>query len=84
VLFASIIYFPRQRLLILPLPIPIPAPLFAVAYLVFSYYSSRRAVGRVNHDAHIFGALTGMAFVLLTDPDTVRRLVSSLADQSHG
>jgi membrane associated rhomboid family serine protease len=80
VLFASIIYFPKQRLLILPLPIPIPAPLFAVAYLVFSYYSSRRAGGRINHDAHIFGALTGMAFVLLTDPHTVERLVSSLRD----
>ena len=80
VLFASIIYFPKQRLLILPLPIPIPAPLFAVAYLVFSYYSSRRATSRVNHDAHIFGALTGMAFVLLTDPHAVARLVSSLKD----
>jgi len=33
VLFASIVYFPHSRLLILPLPIPIPAPLFALLYL---------------------------------------------------
>src|SRR5579871_6143084 len=52
VLFASIVYFPRQSLYFLPLPIPIPAPLFAVAYLVFSWYSSRQQRGNINHDAH--------------------------------
>jgi membrane associated rhomboid family serine protease len=78
VLFASIVYFPRQRLLILPLPIPIPAPLFALAYLGFSYYSSRHSQGRINHDAHIFGALTGLAFVALTDPQTCLALLHSL------
>jgi membrane associated rhomboid family serine protease len=69
VLFASIVYFPRQRLIILPLPVPIPAPLFAVAYLAYSYYSSGRSQDRINHDAHIFGALTGLAFVLVTAPE---------------
>jgi membrane associated rhomboid family serine protease len=68
VLFASIVYFPHSRLLILPLPIPIPAPLFALLYLAFSYYSSRNSKGRINHDAHIAGALTGIAFVAITDP----------------
>ena len=68
VLFASIVYFPHNRLLILPLPIPIPAPLFALIYLAFSYYSSRNSKDRVNHDAHIAGALTGVAFVALSDP----------------
>lgn len=83
VLFASIVYFPRQKLLILPIPLPIPAPLFAVAYLAFSYYSSgRSATGqsqdRINHDAHIFGALTGLAFVLLTNPQQFSVLLHSV------
>jgi membrane associated rhomboid family serine protease len=78
VLFASIVYFPRQSLFILPLPIPIPAPLFAVGYLAFSWYSSRTNRGQVNHDAHIFGALTGLAFVLVTDPTTFTELARSL------
>jgi membrane associated rhomboid family serine protease len=68
VLFASIVYFPRSRLLILPIPIPIPAPVFAVVYLAWSYYSSPNSKDRINHGAHISGALTGVAFVLLTDP----------------
>jgi membrane associated rhomboid family serine protease len=78
VLFASIVYFPRSRLLILPIPIPIPAPLFAVAYLAFSYYSSRNSKGRINHDAHIAGALTGLAFVALTDPRSFGALLKYL------
>jgi membrane associated rhomboid family serine protease len=78
VLFASIVYFPRQRLFIIPFPIPIPAPLFALAYLAFSFFSSRRSTDRINHDAHIFGALTGIAFVALTDPQTCRALLHSL------
>jgi len=78
VLFASILYFPHSRLLILPVPVPIPAPLFAVIYLAFSYYSSRTAKGRINHDAHITGALTGVAFVALTDPQRIGALFSYL------
>jgi len=69
------VYYPHQRLVILPFPIPIPAPLFAVAYLAFSYYSSGRAKDRINHDAHIFGALTGLAFVAVTAPDRFRDLL---------
>jgi membrane associated rhomboid family serine protease len=78
VLFASIVYFPRSRLLILPLPVPIPAALFAVLYLGWSYYSSRNSKDRINHDAHISGALTGVAFVALTDPRSFAALLRHL------
>jgi len=68
VLFASIVYVPQASIFILPIPVPIPAPLFAVAYLAYSIWASKRASGRVNHDAHIGGALAGVVFVLLVDP----------------
>lgn len=74
VLFASIVYFPDQRLFIIPIPVPIPAPLFAVGYLVYSIWSSRRSRDRINHDAHLGGALTGLAFVAVTDPGAYSRL----------
>lgn len=75
VLFASIVYTPSASLFILPIPVPIPAPLFAVAYLAYSYYASRQARGRINHDAHLSGALAGIAFVALTDPAALARAV---------
>ncbi len=68
VLFASIIYFPSASLFIMPIPVPIPAPLFAVGYLAYSYYASRNPRGRINHDAHLAGALAGVVFVGLLDP----------------
>ena len=72
VLFASILYFPSGSIFILPIPVPIPAPLFAVVYLAYSYWAAQRGRGRVNHDAHLFGALAGIAFVAVTDADTLR------------
>jgi membrane associated rhomboid family serine protease len=68
VLFAAIVYFPWMKLFIIPIPLPIPAPLFAVGYVAYSWYSARQARGRINHDAHLGGALFGLLFVLVTDP----------------
>ena len=73
VLFAAIVYFPRQSIFILPIPVPIPAPLFAVCYLIYSFYAARQQRGRINHDAHFDGALAGLAFVGLTDPSAWER-----------
>jgi membrane associated rhomboid family serine protease len=79
VLFASIVYFPHQSLFILPFPCPIPAPLFAVAYLAYTYYSARHPTGRINHDAHLGGALTGLVFVAVTTPSAYSDLVRVIA-----
>jgi len=79
VLFASIVYFPWQKLIIFPIPIPIPAPLFAIGYVAYSWYAGRQARGHINHDAHLGGALAGLAFVLATDPGAYANLLGSVS-----
>lgn len=82
VLFASILYFPDQSIFIIPIPVPIPAPLFAIAYLGWTWWSARNPAGRINHDAHLGGALTGLAFVALTDPATLQRALAHFASMA--
>lgn len=74
VLFAYIVYFPTRSLFIFPIPIPIPAFLFAIGFVGYSYWASIQARGRINHDAHLCGAISGLIFVAMTDPGAFARL----------
>jgi membrane associated rhomboid family serine protease len=75
-LFASVLYFPRESLYVLPLPVPIPAPWFALGYLGYTWYAGRFLRGRINHDAHFGGAITGLVYVAVTDPHAWQRAIS--------
>lgn len=68
VLFAYIVYFPTTTLMIIPIPVPIPAFLFAIGYVAYSYWASTQNTGRINHDAHLCGAVGGLMFVAISDP----------------
>ena len=74
VLFAYIVYFPTTTLMIIPIPVPIPAFLFAIGYVAYSYWASTQNTGRINHDAHLCGAVSGLLFVALTDPGAFGQL----------
>jgi membrane associated rhomboid family serine protease len=49
-----------------------------VCYLIYSFYAARQRQGRINHEAHYFGALAGLAFVALTDLPAWQRALQSL------
>jgi membrane associated rhomboid family serine protease len=67
VVFAAIVYQPTQNVYLF-FSIPLPAALFGVAYLAYTIWSARNSRDRINHDAHLGGALTGLVFVALFDP----------------
>jgi membrane associated rhomboid family serine protease len=69
-MFAFILLYPQAKLMIAPLPIPIPAPLYAILFLGYCYYASKNGQDGINHDAHFWGALSGVLCVALISPES--------------
>ncbi|WP_316930970.1 rhomboid family intramembrane serine protease [Pedobacter antarcticus] len=78
VLFSYIMFYPLTTLMIFPLPIPIWAVLFGVLYLVYCYYMARNSTDHINHDAHMFGAITGVVLTIILVPGIVPHFIGQL------
>lgn len=59
--------------------IPIPAILFGVLYIWYSYYMSKKNIDNIGHEAHIFGAIGGIAIITLIKPDVLISFFNQLA-----
>ncbi|TGK08084.1 rhomboid family intramembrane serine protease [Leptospira selangorensis] len=68
IVFASILFYPYSKIFFFFIPIPIPGPIYAILYLAYSYYASKNRQDGINHDAHFYGALTGLAVAILVQP----------------
>lgn len=79
VLFCSVIFYPTQELY-LYFAIPIPGYVFALAYLAYSYYQSKNARDNINHDAHMYGALFGIAYAFIAAPDIASKFLSTIIE----
>ena len=67
VMFACIFFAPWSELLLMAV-IPVPGIIFAVLYLFYCSYMSRKANDNINHDAHFYGAVFGFIYPVLIDP----------------
>lgn len=68
VIFGAILYFPTSQMGIMFLPIRIPAFIFGILYLVYCSYASKYSRDNINHDAHLYGALSGLLITILLNP----------------
>ena len=64
VIFGSIVLTPGSKIGIIFFPVGIPAYLFAIIYLGVSAYLDRKGGTNINHGAHFWGALYGLAFTV--------------------
>lgn len=65
VVFAGIMISPLSQLGFFIIPPIIPGFIFGPLYLVLSAYLDKRGGGNINHSAHIWGALFGVAFLII-------------------
>ena len=72
ILFAEILLEPIETISIFPIPIPIYGFVFAILYVWYSLYMDRKQMDNVNHQAHLWGAFWGIAFIVFLSPDAFR------------
>lgn len=65
VVFVQILLDPLTGLGLFFIPVYISGVLFGVIYLIVSHWLDRKGAGNINHSAHIFGALFGVAFTIV-------------------
>ena len=66
VLFAFILLQPWATIYVFV--VPVPAIIYAVLYLAYTIYMDRRRADRINHSAHLWGAIYGILVTILIEP----------------
>jgi membrane associated rhomboid family serine protease len=67
--FASIILMPLADICIFGI-FCLPGFILGILFLGYAVYKGRLADDHINHDAHLYGALTGILFVLILSPES--------------
>ncbi len=69
IVFAMILWWPDMELYLMFIPIPIPAYWFGIFYLAYEIYMARKGNTGIAHDAHIGGAILGIIYILVINPE---------------
>jgi membrane associated rhomboid family serine protease len=77
VLFAFILLRPWAPIILFV--IKMPAIIYALLFLGYSIYMSRRGGDNVNHDAHLWGALFGILFTIAVHPGVIGSFLNELS-----
>jgi membrane associated rhomboid family serine protease len=86
VLFSMILFAPFMQIGIFPLPpqYGLWAIVFGPLYLLYCYYMARQARDHVNHDAHFFGALSGLVLTIILKPEIIQSFIAQVAAKLSG
>ena len=81
-LFAYILI--KSWSMILVFAFPVPAIVFALVYLGYTIYMDRRGTDRINHSAHLWGAVYGIVFTIALEPRVLPQFFELLAHPRFG
>ena len=65
VIFAGIMLEPNNKIGLIFFPVMVPGFVFGPLYLLVSAWLDRKGRDNINHSAHIWGALFGVAFLIV-------------------
>lgn len=78
ILFASILLYPTNSIMLMILPIPIPGYLFGILYLWYSSYAAKRGGDNIDHTAHFFGAVFGFFVPIILKPSLFMDFIAQI------
>jgi membrane associated rhomboid family serine protease len=73
IIFACIFLLPGSSVQLFFVPIDIPAYIYAIGFMLFSYYGIRAQRGNIGHDAHLGGAIIGLLTATALHPSIIRQ-----------
>jgi membrane associated rhomboid family serine protease len=79
IVFAFIMFQPTAKMGVMPLPPIIPAWIFGILYLLYSRYMAQKQYDNIGHTAHMWGALWGVVFMIITFPPIVQHFIQTIA-----
>ncbi|MFW6249277.1 MAG: rhomboid family intramembrane serine protease [Bacteroidota bacterium] len=80
IVFTFIFFAPWEKIYFF-FVLPIPAIVFGILYLAYSQYMSHKEGDNINHDAHFLGALFGMIYPVLINPELFFVFINHLTGQ---
>jgi len=78
VVFSSILIYPTGGIFLFPIPFAIPSWLFGILYIIYSVYMGKRGGDNIGHNAHLWGAVYGLVFTIITLPGIISNFFSVL------
>lgn len=78
VLFSFILFQPKMMLGIFFI-IPMPAWIFGILFLAYCWWAAKQAPNGINHDAHLYGAVVGLALTILFYPGVINHFIQQFS-----
>ena len=79
IMFAYAMFAPTKVIYLYAI-LPLYTVIWAILYLMYEHWSSRRAQDNIGHDAHLYGAIFGFIATALMIPKAFPHFISEIMD----